>query len=105
MKAGPRDTLITIQRKSVTTDEFGGEIEAWNDLCREWVDYRPGSGTERRQAAQEGAALVATFRALASSNTRSVTPLDRLSFGGIWDITSSVRLGRDGIEITAVRAA
>lgn len=107
MKAGQRDQLILIQRKTTTEDDYGGEVEAWTDHAQEFAEYKPGTGAERRQAAQESASLVATFRVLDNPKTRAVTPgAHRISYdGAFWDITSAVRLGRDGREITATRNA
>ena len=107
MKAGPRDQRITIQRKTATEDPYGGEVETWTNHAQEFAEYKPGTGQERRQAAQESASLVATFRVLDNPKTREVTPGQfRISYdGAAWDITSAVRLGRDGREITAVRQA
>lgn len=106
MKAGLRDTLVVIEHKTATEDDYGGEEDTWTEFAQEYAEYKPGTGAERREAAQQQASLVATFRVLSNDKTRAVTPGEyRLSFEGTWDIRSSVRLGRDGIEITAVRAA
>jgi SPP1 family predicted phage head-tail adaptor len=107
MQAGKRDQKVAIQHLSTTTDDYGGEIETWTDVGTVWAQYVPGTGSERRQAAQESASLPATFRVLDNPITRAVEPANyRLSYdGALWDVVSSVRLGRDGREITAVRAA
>ena len=107
MKAGPRDERILIQTKTTTEDDYGGEVETWTDYAAEFAEYKPGTGQERREAAQESASLVATFRVLDNPKTRSVAPgTHRISYdGAFWDITSAVRLGRDGREITAIRNA
>jgi SPP1 family predicted phage head-tail adaptor len=107
MKAGQRDQLILIQHKTATEDDYGSEVEAWTDHAQEFAEYKPGTGAERRQAAQESASLAATFRVLDNPKTRAVTPGEyRISYdGAFWDITSAVRLGRDGRELTAVRSA
>jgi head-tail adaptor len=109
MKAGQRDQRIIIQVKQpdpdTPEDAYGGEVVDWTDFATEWAEYKPGTGQERRQAAQESASLSASFRVLDNASTRTVGPgTHRISYEGIWDITASVRLGRDAREFTAVRA-
>ena len=66
-----------------------------------------GTGTERRQAAQEKASISATFRVRDDSFTRAVKPADhRIQYDDkVWDIASSVAFGRDGRDITATADA
>jgi len=104
MRSGKRDDLITIERNSGTSENAFGEVtESWATLTTAWAEVIYGAGSERRETAIEGAEQTATFRILADSTTRGITPADRISFGGVWDIHSAVMLDRDGIEITAVR--
>lgn len=105
---GRRNTLITFQRDTgTTTDAHGGKIENWQDYCKEWAAVRFGSAQERREAAQESASQAATFRVLANSKTRALTPLHRISgyLGANWDIIGVAQFGRAEIDITAVRKA
>ena len=108
MNAGKRHDKITIQRKTVETDPYGGEVETWTDFAQEWAQVRFGSGQERREAAQETASQAATFIVLDNARTRSVGVQDRISWdGGLWDVTGvapSLQLNAHR-EITAVRAA
>lgn len=106
--AGKRDKRIAFERKSVTTDAFGGEVEMWAEIARAWASVSFGTGQERRTAAQEGAALTATFRVLRNSLTASLTPLDRIIFmGAAWDIQGPPvpTPENDGFDLTAARAA
>lgn len=106
MKAGKRDDLITIERNSGTSENAFGEVtESWGFLTSAWAEVIYGTGSERRTTAIEGAEQTATFRILADSTTRTITPADRILFGGTWDIHTAVPLDRDGIEITAVKRA
>jgi len=106
MKAGNRRWLIQIERKTVESDGYGGEVETWTPFVTEWAAVNYGTGNERRVAAQESATLSATFRIRDSDDARSIGPLDRISFDlGVWDIVSSVPYGREGRDITATRAA
>lgn len=106
MRAGNRQWLIQIERKTSTTDGYGGEVDTWTPFITEWAAVNYGTGNERRVAAQESATLTATFRIRDSEDARSVGPLDRISFDlGVWDIVSSVPYGREGRDITATRAA
>lgn len=107
-KAGPRDTLITFQRATTTTDGAGQSIETWADYAKEWAAVRYGSARERRErreASQLAANQTATFRMLANSKTRDLTPLDRIIgyLGGIWNITDVALITRAEVEVTAVR--
>ena len=107
MNAGQRDALITFQRATVTTDTYGGAVETWAAYASEWASVRFGSAQERREAAQESASQSATFRVLANSKTRALTPLDRISeyLGASWDIIGVAQMSAAEIEITAVRKA
>lgn len=98
---------MTIERASVTTDPYGGEIESWAALGQEWAAVYYGRGDERRQAAMEQGSQAATFGMISNTLTRSLTLKDRLQFDGSeWDITS-VALDtpkRGELEVTAVRS-
>ena len=105
---GRRNTLITFQRDTGTgKDAHGGKIENWQLYASEWVAVWFGAAQERREAAQESASQSATFRALANSKTRSLTPRDRIAgyLGANWDITGVAQVSADEVEITAVRKA
>lgn len=103
--AGPRDTLIVIERRTVAEDDHGGAIETWNAFVSEWAAVRFGTGQERRAAAQEQANQSATFRIPANSKTLSLRTDDRIAgyLGSDWDITGWSLFGRTDIDITATR--
>jgi len=105
VKAGTRDRKIIIERKSVTTDDYGSEVETWAGYATEWAQVIYGSGKEMREAAQLQGSLPATFEVLANPLTLAVTERDRINFDGdTWNIVAPpARLGRDGVRIQAVR--
>jgi head-tail adaptor len=118
LQAGKLKDRIALERATSGLDDYGGENGGWIELTRVSAQFMPGTGQERRQAAQEQASAPATFRVRRSSVTRALTAKDRIRFNpavplpsGIlaadfpaWDIVSVVPLARDGIDITAVLA-
>lgn len=111
MKATPRKQRITVERKVLRRDEYGGEIEVWEYHCRQYAAVFWGSGNENRVAAQEQAAQTVSFEVVSTAKTRSVTPVDRIIFAGRqWDIHSVQPIGlnrdhrwtcavHDGVEL------
>lgn len=98
------DQRIELQRKTVVSDGYGGEVETWSQILKPWAKAMYGTGGERRVAAQESATLTATFRIRSGPTADSVTPQDRIVFAGAqWDIASNVPYGRIGRDITATR--
>lgn len=109
--AGRRNNKITFQRQTLNEDVLGGtEAGAWANLFAlprmSAVFY--GTGSERRAAAAEQSAQVATFNVLADSETRTVTTKDRIVFNGAnWDITAVTPIGGPlpyEIDFTAMAA-
>ncbi len=108
MKAGPRNRRIMFRRYTATTDAAGHEIKTWADYAPAYADVRFNKGAERRNAAQEGASLPATFTVLRSAAIDALSVTDRISFDGVdWDISSIVpsRELNAGYDIDAVRVA
>lgn len=106
MPAGKRDTLITIERFTSTTDEYGDPVQAWTELGKEWAQVFWGRGDERRSAAMEQGAQPATFLMLSNPRTRDLTVKDRIVLAGVaWDIQGVAPMNRADVEVTAVRAA
>lgn len=114
MGAGELDRLIHIQRASVTTNAFNEAVETFADLFSTWARKDDVSDGERIAAGQLGSSLVSRFKVRSSNNTRSITPQDRIRYGGtaaaphVWNI-HGVKETRDGrrryLEITAARDA
>jgi SPP1 family predicted phage head-tail adaptor len=103
---GKRIHRIAIERATTTTDDYGGEIEAWATHTEAFAEVLFGSGQERREAAQESAAQTATFIVPWTPKLGAVTVKDHiLAMGGTWDITSSVTIGQNKEQhITGVRS-
>ena len=102
-----RPELITLERFTTTTDEYGEEKQAWGPIGTEWALIFYGRGDERRQAAMEQGKQSVTFQVRADSLTRSITLEDRIALGGsTYDIVSIApdTPKRGKIEFTATRA-
>lgn len=102
-----RNHRITIERRTVVVDDYGGEVETWAPFADEYAAVRFSAGNERRAAAQERASAAATFVVLSNERTRQVSVTDRILFdGSVWDVTSSIpsREFNAEREIEAIRA-
>lgn len=93
--AGQRNMRIAIERFTASEDDLGGgESGTWAALVTVWAKVLYGSGAERRAGAAEQAVQAATFRVLATTETRAVTVRDRIQFDGIaWDVTGIAPIG------------
>lgn len=108
MKSSPRNRLITIEARTTALDGYGGESEAWAEYAREYAAVYFGTGTEQREAAQQGGSQTASFEVLSNSKTRAISVINhRIAFdGAIWNITAKQDLGlNEGVRLTAIRAA
>ncbi len=106
--AGQRTTLVTFERGTASTDDYGGETLTWATLTTAWAKVMYGTGAERRQAAQESADQPATIMVNFTPTLATVGPKDRVSFDGIaWDITAPpARVGlNDELHLTVTRSA
>lgn len=106
MDPGKRESLITVQTGTATTDDYGGEITTWGELTQAWARIRYGTGQERREAAQERMSQAATFECEWTSTLAAVGTTARITFDGDnWDIISKAPLGHREIHFAAVRTA
>jgi len=107
VSAGGRHTLVTFERGTATTDDYGGETLTWGQVAQAWARVTYGTGAERRQAAQEQAEQAATIMALWTPTLAAVAVKDRITFNGAsWDITSVAPIGLNTeIHFTATRSA
>jgi SPP1 family predicted phage head-tail adaptor len=104
--ASERTELIVFQRATVTTDDYGQEIETWADYATRRARVRFGTAQEKREAAQESASQTATFECVRSAALDAVTMKDRIHYDGSdWDITERAPLDRQTIRFTGVRLA
>lgn len=101
---GERPHLVTVQRKTVATDDYGGETATWHTLTTAYARIRHGTGQERREAAQEAASQAATFEFDWNPTLAAVKPADRLYvFDIVWDIASvAVIDGNREVHMAAV---
>jgi SPP1 family predicted phage head-tail adaptor len=101
---GERNRRITLQQATVSTDDHGGDVEAWSDLGLRWAKILYGTGAERRTAAQTNGSQPATVRVLADPLTRTVTLSHRLLFDDApWNILGIAPIDRAEIEFSVVR--
>lgn len=107
IEAGVRDRLISFERATTTTDDYGDEVETWAEQATAWAKVLFGTGQERREAAQESASQVASFLVNWTPTLAQIGTTDRIQFdSAAWDITSVAPVGRhDELHITAVRSA
>jgi len=107
--AGRRDTRITILRAVMSENAFGEPVPSGAPVtvCATMARVIYGRGEERRRAAMESATVPATFRVLATTQTRAVHEGDTLvtagPLDGEWDIESVVPFGRNELDITATK--
>lgn len=105
--ANDLDRKITIQRVTSVPNEFNEPVETWTDFFTCRAMRRDVSDGEKFAAGQIGSSIRSRFVVRSSSETRTVTPTDRLVHdGAIWSI-HGVKEADEGrhrfIEITAVR--
>lgn len=105
MNRGQYDRLITVQRSTVVTDDYGGEAPTWASLENGWARVRFGTAQEKREAAQERGEQSATFELIPTTALRTVTLKDQILFeGSSWDIREVAPLERNLIRFTAARS-
>ena len=105
MTSRHRDSLIKVERATVTQDDYGEEIETWAQAFQEFARVFYGRGTERREAAADRSEMPITFSVLANINTRTITARDRIRYDAlIWNIEGVAPVTRGEIEITAIAA-
>lgn len=105
MDPGERELLITIERATPTTDDYGGETLAWATYATAWAQLRRGTGQERREAAQEAGSQSGTFVTDWTAVLEATQIKDRITYPGHeWDITDVAADGHREIQFTATRA-
>lgn len=102
MRAGDLDRRITIRRATTAQDSGSGEeIETWADLATVWASWRRASARETLAAAEVAAAISDVFVCRWSPVTATITPKDRIVYGGkTYNIEAVAEVGRrEGIEL------
>ncbi len=105
MGAGKLDRRIVIERATHAQDASGQPIPTWNTLTTVWASRVDMSDKEQFQSGQELNTRVTRFMVRHTSDTKTVTAKDRISYeGDIYDILG-VKETSDGrqrfIEVTA----
>lgn len=116
LRAGDLDTLIAVQRKTVTYSSTGDPQETWATLVLSDSAIRPLTGDERNGAEQWIAREQTEFTIRWSTGVADLSPLDRIvcpssdvslspiSDRSIYDIFGVHEIGRNiGLRIFAAR--
>lgn len=100
MNAGKMDRQITLQRKYVTENESGEQIETWTDIATVWAQKIDMRGSERFTASQTVAQVDTKFKIW---YRRGLTPIDRVLYEGkLYDVGGVLEIGRAvGLELHA----
>lgn len=104
MAAGKLNERLTIQRATVTHNDYNEEIESWSDLVTVWAGRRDASAGESYRAREVGSQITARFTIRQSSEVADVNPRDRISYDGrTYNITGVREADRNRMfEIDAV---
>lgn len=110
MKAGPLDRRIRIERKTVSQDATGEEVETWQPLSTRFASVGPVRDSERFLADQFLARAQTQFEVRYGTDILDLNPLDRIVYPAvadpaphqIYDILGVRELGRrEGFRIIA----
>lgn len=107
ISAGDLDRKITIQRATSAPNEFNEPVMTWADFKTVRAMRRDVSDGEKLAAGQIGSSLQSRFTVRSSTETRTVTPSDRLVHEGEnWNI-HGVKEANEGrfrfIELTCAK--
>lgn len=114
MQAGRLDRKIDIERKTVTLDAYGGQVETWIKIAtRRSASAIPVRGDEKFAASQFVGKRVIEFRTRWSEAVANLNSLDRIVFPAsddedpgdyyLFDIQDVREIGRrEGLQIFAV---
>jgi len=93
------DRRVTLQRATITQNDYGEEISTWTDIATVWAERREIRGAERWQAQQAVATVEVKYIIYYRDG---LTPVDRLMDidGKIYDIHAALEIGRrEGLEL------
>lgn len=86
----------TLQRATVTYDDFGSEVETWTTLAEVWVNRQDASAGESYKAQEVGGKLSIRFRIRYSSDVADLNPRDRMLYAGdVYNITGVREIQRN----------
>lgn len=105
--SGSRKERITIQRATITYNEFNEPVETWADLTTVWAKRQDASAGETYRAQEVGAQITMRFTVLKNSQIADVSAKDRISYDGrTFNITGVREVKRNRwIEIDAAARA
>jgi SPP1 family predicted phage head-tail adaptor len=89
--AGTLDRRLTIERATVSPNEFNEPVEVWSTLATVYVNRRDASGAERYRAQEVGAEISTRFTIRWSSRVADVNARDRIVYGGVTHNITAVR--------------
>lgn len=103
MRAGRLDRRVTLQRRALTRDVYGGEVPNWTDYATVWAGREDKRGREEFEAGAVRGEAQAVFRLRHRPDVRVEDRV--LDAGTIWDVISVAEVGRrDMLELAAKRA-
>lgn len=105
--AGKRNRRVTIERKTVTQDEFGSPVEVWSPLKTVMASWRRATARETLASSEVAGAITDVFGLPWSETIGTITVLDRLIFDNrTYDIAEATEIGfREGMAIKAIARA
>ena len=104
VRAGRLDRRLTLQRRTLTENDYGEAVETWTDLATVWAEKIPVRGAERYAAMQTVAEVDTRFKIRYRTD---VSHLDRVVCAGTtYDVKGVLEIGRrEGWEIYATARA
>jgi SPP1 family predicted phage head-tail adaptor len=104
---GSRKERITIQRATITHNEFNEPVETWADLATVWAKHMDASAGESYRAQEVGSQITMRFTVLRTSDIADVNPKDRIAYDSrTFNITAIREVKRNRwLEIDAVARA
>lgn len=104
MRAGALDRLVTLQNRTLVTDNEGNTTEAFTDLADVYASRRDTLGSERIASGAEVAAADAVYRIRWRDDVSTTTRLQEGNL--VWDVLAFSELGRrDGLDLTCRRVS
>jgi len=104
VRSGRLDRRLTLQRRTLTENDYGEAVETWTDLATVWAEKIPVRGAERYAAMQTVAEVDTRFKIRYRTD---ISPLDRVVCAGTtYDVKGVLEIGRrEGWEIYATARA
>ncbi len=99
-----RKKRITIQRATISYNEFKEPVETWGDLATAWAKRMDASAGESYGAQEVGAQITTRFTVLRTTTIADVNPKDWIAYDGRTYNVMAVREVKHNreIEIDAV---